>query len=193
MKNTKTKKRNKLEYYLELPYSMKFFPEESGGYSTVIDELEGCMSQGETLEEAKKNLEDAKRLWLEVALEKKMEIPLPEMLRVYSGRFVVRVPKYLHEVLSHQAERENISLNQLIVSLLSERCSVKENEAAIRKVVKEEIQECLQAVWTPIKKADELYEGIKFPAVSAAELYGFGLSKREITPKKWQSIVQIKE
>lgn len=41
--------------------------------------------------------------------------------KYYSGRFVVRLPRYLHKRLVKQAAEEGVSLNQLVVSLLSER------------------------------------------------------------------------
>jgi hypothetical protein len=36
-----------------------------------------------------------------------------------SGRFLVRVPRSLHERLEHEAAKEGVSLNQLVVYLLS--------------------------------------------------------------------------
>lgn len=190
MKGTKTKKSNNLEYYLGLPYGMKFISEEAGGYSAVIDELEGCMSQGETLKEAKENLEDAKKLWLEVALEKKIEIPLPESLREHSGRFVVRVPKYLHQRLASLAKRENISLNQLVVSLLSERSMIKENINTIRKEIKNGIRDAELLVWKPEIEYREIYkdtEKLLTLVVSKADYFKFGSGKRKITQQRWEA------
>ena len=37
----------------------------------------------------------------------------------FNGKILVRVPKSLHAALSHEAEQEGVSLNQLIVSKLS--------------------------------------------------------------------------
>jgi predicted HicB family RNase H-like nuclease len=37
----------------------------------------------------------------------------------YSGKFVVRVPKFLHAALAAEAEREGVSLNQLVVVKLA--------------------------------------------------------------------------
>ena len=61
-------KKDLVEHYLCLPYSVVLVPCEEGGYFVKIAELPGCMSQGETLEEALAMIEDAKRGWLEVAL-----------------------------------------------------------------------------------------------------------------------------
>jgi predicted HicB family RNase H-like nuclease len=37
----------------------------------------------------------------------------------YSGKFVVRLPKSLHAALGQEAEREGVSLNQLVVTKLA--------------------------------------------------------------------------
>jgi predicted RNase H-like HicB family nuclease len=42
-------------------------PETTGGYSVSVPALSGCVSQGETLEEALSNIREAAELWLEVA------------------------------------------------------------------------------------------------------------------------------
>ncbi|MDP5018577.1 MAG: type II toxin-antitoxin system HicB family antitoxin, partial [Dolichospermum sp.] len=35
---------------------MSIYPEDDGGYTVIIPDLPGCMSQGETLEEAIENI-----------------------------------------------------------------------------------------------------------------------------------------
>ena len=82
--------------------------------------MPGCISQGETLVEAMSMIEDAKRGWIEIALAD--QVPIPEPVRggaEYSGKFVVRVPKSLHQELVQKARAENVSLNQLATYLLS--------------------------------------------------------------------------
>lgn len=67
-----------LEYYLSLKYPMSIYPEEEGGYTIMIPDLDGCMTQGETLEEAINNINEARELWIEtVYYSGKKEIPLP--------------------------------------------------------------------------------------------------------------------
>ena len=108
-----------LDYYLGLPYKFTLYPAEEGGYVIEIPDLPGCLSQGETTEEAIANIGDAKKCWLETLIENGMEIPEPVVDHDYSGRFNVRVPKSLHQILAEQAKRENVSLNQLILYHLS--------------------------------------------------------------------------
>ena len=48
-----------------LNYNAVFTPEEEGGFSVMVPSLRGCYSQGETLEEAVKNIQEAIELFLE--------------------------------------------------------------------------------------------------------------------------------
>jgi antitoxin HicB len=112
--------KNKIEYYLKLPYTRELVPEPEGGWFVRIRELPGCMSQGDTPEEALEMITDAMRGWLEVELENGGTIPAPRMDEDYSGKVVVRVPKSLHRKLVTRAEEEGVSLNQWILAALAE-------------------------------------------------------------------------
>jgi antitoxin HicB len=92
--------------------------EEGGGYSITFPDLPGCRSDGATPEEAIENGRDALASWLEVAREFGDQIPKP--FTAVSGRFVQRVPRSLHAQLIAQAEAEGVSLNTLVVSLVSQ-------------------------------------------------------------------------
>ena len=63
--------------YFEIEYDITLKKCEEGGYFVKINDLPGCMSQGETQKEAFEMIEDAKRCWIEVALERGIEIPKP--------------------------------------------------------------------------------------------------------------------
>ena len=112
-----------LSYYMNLPYKIEITPEEDGtGFNAAIPDLKGCMAFGETIEEAYEMIIEVKQAWLEIALERGWQIPEPPPaeFKEYSGRFNVRLPRYLHHELSEMAEREGTSLNQLVVAFLSE-------------------------------------------------------------------------
>lgn len=117
--------RKPLSFYLELDYPITFYPEEVGGFTVLIRDLPGCVTQGETLEEAFEMITEARELWLETAYEFGDPIPLPHTMATYSGKTILRMPTYLHERLAKNAKREGTSLNQYIVSLLSERDALK--------------------------------------------------------------------
>jgi predicted RNase H-like HicB family nuclease len=54
-----------------------FFSEEDGGYIADIPDLESCSAFGETPEQALSEVEQAKKLWLEAALQEGKPIPPP--------------------------------------------------------------------------------------------------------------------
>ena len=108
--------------YMKLPYTIKIVckkEKDSYYYFAIVEELEGCMSHGNTYEEAAKNIQEAMELWIETKLEGGWEVPLPKTENEYSGKFVVRIPKTLHRNLSEKAEKEGISLNQYALYKLS--------------------------------------------------------------------------
>lgn len=70
--------RNKVNYYLNLPYSVIIRRCEDGVFEARIAELDGCLSHGNTEEEALKMIEDAKRAWIEANLEEGDSIPEPD-------------------------------------------------------------------------------------------------------------------
>lgn len=123
--SNKSENQKPLSYYLELDYPITFYPEEVGGFTVLIKDLPGCATQGETLEEAFEMITEAKELWLETAHEFGDPIPLPHTMTAYSGKTMLRMPTYLHKRLAENAKREGTSLNQYIVTLLSERDALR--------------------------------------------------------------------
>jgi len=59
-------------------YIAVFEPDEKGGYTVTIPSLPGCISEGETFEEALKNIKEAAALYLEVMRKRREEIPKQE-------------------------------------------------------------------------------------------------------------------
>jgi len=56
-------------------YTAVFEPDkEVGGYTVTIPSLPGCISEGETFEEALKNIQEAASLYLEVMKREEEEI-----------------------------------------------------------------------------------------------------------------------
>lgn len=112
-----------LDYYLSLPYKLEIIPDkDEGGYTARYPELPGCLTCGETLEAITANATDAKKIWLEAALEDGLTINEPEATPKdeYSGQFKLRIPKSLHRTLALQAKHEGISMNQYCMYLLSQ-------------------------------------------------------------------------
>lgn len=120
--------RKPLEFYLKLKYPATYEKAPEGGYFVEIKDLPGCYAQGKTIVEANKMIDIARKMWLEVAYEDGLDIPLPNNEVNYSGKFNVRFPKSLHRKLDQMAVYEGVSLNQYLVSTLSHAVGVKEGE-----------------------------------------------------------------
>ena len=109
-----------IDYYMSLPYKMEIIADiEEGGFVASFPELPGCITCGETIEKAAENAVDAKRTWLEAAVEGNIEIKEPIEQTSYSGQFKLRLPKTLHRMLAEKAKEEGISMNQYCIYLLS--------------------------------------------------------------------------
>ena len=113
-----------IDEYMKLPYKMEIIPDtEEGGYVVSFPDLPGCLTVGDTIEEGIKNAEDAKRAWLEAAIEDGFSISEPDDLENYSGQFKLRIPKSLHKSLSEHSKSEGISMNQYCLYLLTKNDS----------------------------------------------------------------------
>lgn len=65
-----------IEYYLSLPYTIELTPDVDGFWFAEIPLLEGCITNGESREDALAMIDDARRAWLVTALE--IALPIPE-------------------------------------------------------------------------------------------------------------------
>lgn len=107
------------KFDVEYPFEIRpLSKDEGGGYIISFPDLLGCGSDGATPEEALANGRDAIRAWMMVAQEFGDE--LPKSFSAVSGRFVQRVPRSLHAQLIARAKAEGVSLNTLVVSLVSQ-------------------------------------------------------------------------
>ena len=74
-----------LSEYMAMPYRMEIAEDkDEGGFVVSYPDLPGCITCGETLESAVTNALDAKKAWIEAALEEGIEICEPDSLDVYS-------------------------------------------------------------------------------------------------------------
>ena len=66
----------KAEKYMKLKYRFDLTEDEAeDGFVISYPDLIGCMSSGETIEEAVKNGEDARRKWIIAAIESGVSVP----------------------------------------------------------------------------------------------------------------------
>jgi predicted RNase H-like HicB family nuclease len=124
----------RIEEYIKKPYSRIIYPNDDGSYSAEILEFFGCYSDGNTADEAIKNIEDAARSWIFTCLDEGIEIPEPFNNQEYNGKIALRLPRSLHRQAVMLAEREGISLNQFLLSSISERVG---REVIGKKILKE--------------------------------------------------------
>ncbi|MBP2032568.1 putative RNase H-like HicB family nuclease [Clostridium algifaecis] len=115
-----------IEYYMELNYKVEIIKDkEEGGYILQYPELKGCITCADTIEEGIELLKDAKKSWLESALQDGISIPEPLEEENFSGQFKLRMPKSLHKELMEKSKEEGISMNQYCLYLLSKGSSVQ--------------------------------------------------------------------
>lgn len=118
----------------DYPVVIRSVPKElGGGWRAEIPDLPGCIAHSDSVGGALALLEDAKRSWIEAALEEGRSVPEPSAQNwQYSGRVLVRMPRSLHRALAEMAEAEGTSLNQVIVYLLSRSVGAKSGERGFR-------------------------------------------------------------
>jgi len=104
---------------LEYPYTIEKLPkDEGGGWLITFPDLPGCMADGETIEEAVAEGNDAVKAYLHTCKECGDPIPEPGGASQPSGRFVLRMPVSTHLALQSRAKAEKVSLNTMALSLI---------------------------------------------------------------------------
>ena len=97
--------------------------EEGGGYLVEYPDIPGCMSDGETIEEAIANGREALRDSLEVFKEFGRTIPKPS---VAAAQWRQRLPRTLYSKLTKQAKNEGVSINSLVTAIIAEAIGAKQ-------------------------------------------------------------------
>jgi antitoxin HicB len=90
---------------------------EGGGYLVDYPDIPGCMSDGETIEEAIKNGREALHDCIEVFKESGRKIPKPT---IEAAQWRQRLPRTLYAKLKKQAENEGVSINSLVTAIIAE-------------------------------------------------------------------------
>ena len=83
--------------------------DDGGGYSAHFPDLPGCMSDGETPQEAVENAMDALKCWMEVQHERGVEIPEPGASQVETDHQIEAMAKTIAKLTEDlEAARERI-------------------------------------------------------------------------------------
>jgi antitoxin HicB len=113
---------------IEYPFEMRPLAEdEGGGWLITFPDLPGCISDGETPQEAMANGKDAVAAWLQAVKESGREVPRPGELP--SGKFIARIPRSLHARLMARAKQEGVSMNALVSTFLAESLGRKDSSS----------------------------------------------------------------
>ena len=109
-----------IEYYLKLPYRLEIVPDiYESGYVASYPELPGCLTCADTLEKVITNAFDAKKAWIETALE---------------DGDTIQEPIYNEETIAALKEAEEISKNP------SKYKGYSSVEEMIKDILKEDIE-----------------------------------------------------
>jgi len=92
-----------------------------GSYVAEVLELPGCLTEGDTPEEAYQNLDEAMRGYFKTLLTHKLPVPEPVGEKEYSGHFPLRMSSELHRAAALRAMQEGVSLNSWIGNVVASR------------------------------------------------------------------------
>lgn len=98
--------------------------DEGGGYLAEYPDIPGCMSDGETIEEAIANGRKALRDCLAVFKEMGRDVPKPATVEPAQWR--QRLPRTLYIKLTEQARAEGVSINSLVTAIIAEAVGRKQ-------------------------------------------------------------------
>jgi antitoxin HicB len=126
-----------LDYYAGLPYTIVLERHDDADtpyWVARVAELPHCLITGDTAEEALKEIDEVKLDWIISNLEDGLPIPEPTQHK-YSGQVRLRIPPSLHQHLVNLANVEEVSLNQYMVSALSQAAGYGEAKGKKRRKV----------------------------------------------------------
>lgn len=96
--------------------------EEGGGFLVEYPDIPGCMSDGETIEEAIANGREALRDCIDVFRETGRKVPRPS---IEPAQWRQRLPRTLYSKLTKQAEAEGVSINSFVTAIIAEAIGAK--------------------------------------------------------------------
>ncbi|MBI3682792.1 MAG: type II toxin-antitoxin system HicB family antitoxin [Acidobacteria bacterium] len=103
--------------------------EEGGGYLVEYPDIPGCMSDGETINEAIVNGREALRDCLEVFRESGRRLPKPS---IEAAQWRQRLPRTLYAKLTRQAQREGVSINSFVTAIIAEAVGSRQGAVSQR-------------------------------------------------------------
>lgn len=132
----------------KLYYPAVMHPEKEGGYSVWLHDIEGCISQGETLSEAVENIKDALGLFYEDAAEGKSVLPAPSApngIKLEEDEFIAVIefsPSEYLKTRSTKAVKKTLSIPAWLNSM------AEAQQINFSSVLQSALVERLNAGWT---------------------------------------------
>ncbi len=121
-------------------YEMNLFQvRTTEGYEWVAEfpDLKGCVGGGITKEEAMKEAEENKNIYLETLKDLGKKIPQPRTRKESkaSGKLSLRLSKSLHKDLAEISNEEGISMNQYVIEAISEKIGKNKSTTAFEDAI----------------------------------------------------------
>lgn len=134
---------------MKMVYPACFYPCEEGGYTVIFPDLQGCVTEGDNLQEAIEMAIDAASGWLLAEVENNKPIPIASNIKniianEYENGFVSLISIDLDEYakkygtkavkktlsipawLNTLAEKENINFSQILQNALVNHLGIKQ-------------------------------------------------------------------
>ena len=110
MKSNKTRKTKiEFKYRVDIIWSA-----EDEAYIVRVPELEGCVTHGDSMEEALAHAKEAIASYLDSLKARGQPIPKPLAEQKFSGKIPLRIDPNLHRDLAVKAQVDGTSLNRFI-------------------------------------------------------------------------------
>lgn len=121
-------------------YAMNLFQvKTTEGYEWVAEfpDLKGCVGGGITKEEAMKEAEENKNIYLETLKDLGKELPQPRIHKESkaSGKISLRLSKSLHKDLAEISNEEGVSMNQYAIEAISEKIGKDKSTNAFEEAI----------------------------------------------------------
>ena len=78
-------------------FEVIFTPQKEGGFTVEVPDLPGCISEGDTLEEAENNIQEAIELYLEVLEERGIPIPERSSYKIFKMNISIEREDSIHK------------------------------------------------------------------------------------------------
>lgn len=130
---------------LKKPYHRRLQPADDGGYTGTIQEFPGLVAEGNTVDEAMRNLESAALSWIEASLASGREVSDPVDFGGCSGKIALRIPRSLHRQVAEMSELEGVSVNQLLTNAIANFIGAKDMFYTMKKTLIEELDESMSS------------------------------------------------